>query len=479
MGLIAMETQSYEVQVLKGGKWEVARVFAPDDKVTADSLFVSLTAEMGYQGKKLIAEVMDGEGTVKAKTLSVQVFDPKGGGGAGASSAGSAGVTGFSSPGRGAAMKSGNANPFKAFLDFLLTLGKGFRFGDARSIAPSKTAPVAKFANPAQVTKANRDINPNSTAYETKYPDEDQTLKEEIIGLENQEILGTDFFEYIQANLINEELTTNTTQAVGVFCFTIGALIRIESGIDLASDRGRAILYKTLEMLMFSSEDIEDFMARMMSLLTHDGGRRFIKAGARCLDYHQQARTEDLIATFRKSFGLAGSEDDELGITEDIGIVFTDIVDSTQLNAEIGDFKSQKVVDHHEQVIRENCAKHGGRILKHLGDGFMLAFHDSREMVRFIHSVLWQYRAEEHPADVDPYKIRLGGHFGQAIEKNGDYFGSTVALAARVAASAGELQGSLLNEYREIAETAGLRIVDQKNVELKGFKDKFTIILLN
>jgi len=72
-----METQSYEVQVMKNRKWEVARVFTPDDKATADSLYISLRPGMGYEGKKLIAEVMDGEGMVRAKTLSVQVFDPK------------------------------------------------------------------------------------------------------------------------------------------------------------------------------------------------------------------------------------------------------------------------------------------------------------------------------------------------------------------------------------------------------------------
>lgn len=329
-----------------------------------------------------------------------------------------------------------------------------------------------------KVEAANRGINPASTAYETKYPDETEALKDDVVGLESQEILGSDFFEYIRANLINEDLTTNPNQAMGVFCFTIGALIRIENGIDLSGDRGRAILCNRLGMLMFSSEDIEDFMASMMSLLTHDGARRFLNAGARCLDYHQNARSEDLITTFRKTFGLVGSEDEELGITEDIGIIFTDIVDSTKLNNEIGDFKSQKVVDHHEAIVRLNCAKHGGRILKHLGDGFMLAFHDSREMVKFMQAVFAQYRDERQPEDVEPYKIRLGGHYGQAIEKNGDYFGSTVALAARVSAKAGAMQGALLNEYRDVAESEGFRVIDQSNVELKGFKEKFTIILL-
>ena len=471
-----METQSYEVQVLKNKRWEIARVFTPDDKATADSLYVSLTTDMGYEGKKLIAEVMDSEGMVRAKTLSVQVFDPKA---AGAASSSGAGAPGNAPLGQRGARKPGSRNPFASFFAFLSSLGKGFRFGDARGIAPPKKTPVARFANPAKVQKANREFNLTSTAYETKYPDETATLKDEVISLENQEVLGADFFEYIRANLINEDLSTNPNQAMGVFCFTIGALIRIESGLDLASDRGRAILCNTLGMLMFSSEDIEDFMARMMSLLTHDGSRRFIKAGARCLDYHQKARSEDLITTFRKSFGLAGSEDEELGITEDIGIIFTDIVDSTRLNGEIGDFKSQKVVDHHEAIISQNCTKHGGRILKHLGDGFMLAFHDSREMVRFVHSVLWQYRDEGPPEDVEPYRIRLGGHYGQAIEKNGDYFGSTVALAARISSKAGDMQGALLNEYREVAEATGLRVVNQANVELKGFKDKFTILLLN
>jgi len=361
---------------------------------------------------------------------------------------------------------------------FLSFLGKGFKFGDPRGKAPPKTTPVAKFGDPVKVEAANRGINPASTAYETKYPDETEALKDDVVGLESQEILGSDFFEYIRANLINEDLTTNPNQAMGVFCFTIGALIRIENGIDLSGDRGRAILCNTLGMLMFSSEDIEDFMASMMSLLTHDGARRFLNAGARCLDYHQNARSEDLITTFRKTFGLVGSEDEELGITEDIGIIFTDIVDSTKLNNEIGDFKSQKVVDHHEAIVRLNCAKHGGRILKHLGDGFMLAFHDSREMVKFMQAVFAQYRDERQPEDVEPYKIRLGGHYGQAIEKNGDYFGSTVALAARVSAKAGAMQGALLNEYRDVAESEGFRVIDQSNVELKGFKEKFTIILL-
>ena len=401
-----METQSYEVQVMKNRKWEVARVFTPDDKATADSLYVSLLPGMGYEGKKLIAEVMDGEGMVRAKTLSVQVFDPKALGEANAQEA----------PGRAATRGTRSTtarseiNPFRALFSFLSFLGKGFKFGDPRGKPPPKTTPVAKFVDAAKVQAANRQINPASTAYETKYPDEAETLKDEVVGLESQEVLGADFFEYIRANLINEDLTTNQNQAMGVFCFTIGALIRIENGIDLTGDRGRAVLCSTLGMLMFSSEDIEDFMARMMSLLTHDGARRFLKAGARCLDYHQQARSEDLIKTFRKTFGLIGSEDEELGVTEDIGIIFTDIVDSTKLNSEIGDFKSQKVVDHHEAVVRRNCAKHGGHILKHLGDGFMLAFHDSREMVKFMQAVFTQYREEGLPEDVEPYQIRLGGH---------------------------------------------------------------------
>jgi class 3 adenylate cyclase len=460
------------VQALKNRKWEVARVFSPEHKRTADSLYASLTAKMGYDGKKLIAEVMDAEGMVRAKTLSVQVFDPS------AAKDKKAAPPRSGGPGMRGHEPAKDFNPFRPLFAFLSALGKHFKFGEISWTSPLKTKPVAKFGNPAKVKATNRRINEKSTAYETKYPDETSAPKDEVVNLENQEILGADFFNYIRANLINEDLTANNTQAMGVFCFTIGALVRIENGLDLASDRGRVILHNTLGMLMFSSEDIEDFMGRMMSLLTHDGSRRFLKAGARCLEYHQTARSEDLITTFRKTFGLVESEDEELGVTEDIGIIFTDIVDSTKLNSEIGDFQSQKVVDHHEAILRGYCSAHGGRILKHLGDGFMLAFSDSGEMVKFLKAVLTQYRDTAAPADVEPYKIRLGGHYGQAIEKNGDYFGSTVSLAARIAAKARDMQGALLNEYREVAEANGLHVADQMNAELKGFKDKFTIILL-
>jgi len=79
---------------------------------------------------------MDGEGMVRAKTLSVQVFDPKAMGEVGTQGPAARPAT------AGGARPAGTAsgpNPFRAFFSFLSTLGKGFKFGDPRGKAPPKT----------------------------------------------------------------------------------------------------------------------------------------------------------------------------------------------------------------------------------------------------------------------------------------------------------------------------------------------------
>jgi adenylate cyclase len=74
------------------------------------------------------------------------------------------------------------------------------------------------------------------------------------------------------------------------------------------------------------------------------------------------------------------------------------------------------------------------RTIKSLGDGFMLCYDD------VTHAVAASVRILAHTRDADGPGAHASIHCGVAIARDGDYFGSTVNLAARLLAAAGRDQ---------------------------------------
>ena len=55
-------------------------------------------------------------------------------------------------------------------------------------------------------------------------------------------------------------------------------------------------------------------------------------------------------------------------------MLFTDIVGSTELAASLGDARWAELLRRHDDVLGEEVARHGGRVVKSLGDGALLLF---------------------------------------------------------------------------------------------------------
>ena len=65
------------------------------------------------------------------------------------------------------------------------------------------------------------------------------------------------------------------------------------------------------------------------------------------------------------------------GTTREVGtvtVMFTDLVGSTALRARLGEEAADRLRDVHDALLTDAITAHGGRIVKHLGDGFMAAF---------------------------------------------------------------------------------------------------------
>lgn len=148
-------------------------------------------------------------------------------------------------------------------------------------------------------------------------------------------------------------------------------------------------------------------------------------------------------------------------------IMFTDIVGSTELTQRLGDHLAMQIVDLHDRVVRMELALHRGREVKHLGDGMMAVFRSAEEAVRCAEEVHHRIAQSDAPED-EKVLLRVGVAAGDPVERNGDFFGSTVQLAARLCATA-DPGGTMLSS--SVTELCVHRSWESQEVTLKGFED--------
>ncbi len=119
----------------------------------------------------------------------------------------------------------------------------------------------------------------------------------------------------------------------------------------------------------------------------------------------------------------------------DATFVFADIAGFTALTEAHGDEQAATLVADFSEAVRGELPA-GALHVKTIGDALMLRIPDPGEAIllglTLTHRLM---RGHEAPA------VRVGLHHGPAVERNGDYFGATVNLAARVSglASGGEV----------------------------------------
>ena len=135
--------------------------------------------------------------------------------------------------------------------------------------------------------------------------------------------------------------------------------------------------------------------------------------------------------------------------------MFSDIEQSTRRAEELGDDAWMRLLGLHNSVVRRQVERHGGHEVKAQGDGFMLAFPSARAAVLFAIDVKRTLDAHGRSQPADLLRMRIGMHTGEAIVEDGDLFGHSVVLAARIAdqARGGEILVSSL--VREIVESRG------------------------
>jgi class 3 adenylate cyclase/alpha-beta hydrolase superfamily lysophospholipase len=142
-------------------------------------------------------------------------------------------------------------------------------------------------------------------------------------------------------------------------------------------------------------------------------------------------------------------------------VMFTDIVGSTQRAAELGDSAWRELLDRHNELVRRHLARHQGREIKTIGDGFLATFDGPARGVRCATAI-----AEE--VQRLGIEIRAGLHTGECELVGDDVAGMAVNIGARVSSLAGPSEVLVSGTVKDLVFGSGLEFADRGEHELKG-----------
>jgi len=153
-------------------------------------------------------------------------------------------------------------------------------------------------------------------------------------------------------------------------------------------------------------------------------------------------------------------------------LLFVDLASFTPLTATMGDQRAADVLRRLSTTVRSNANQHGGRILKQIGDAFMLMFAQPTHAVKFGVAVgRFVDNEPQFPA------LHIGAHQGNVLYREGDYVGATVNLAARVASAGAAGQFLITEALRDgaghIADTDFVVLPPRR---LKGIPDPIRLV---
>jgi adenylate cyclase len=173
---------------------------------------------------------------------------------------------------------------------------------------------------------------------------------------------------------------------------------------------------------------------------------------------------------------VVGHMESELGATApDLGQVpvalcFIDLTGFTRYTEEEGDLEALDVVEHFVEAV-ETTLPRDATVVKTIGDEVMVVSPDPVTLSEWAVELLARFRERPRP--------RVGVHYGEAVYRDGDYFGTHVNLAHRVVnrAQAGEVL--VTDRVREaLGERPNLAFEPIGEVSLKGFPEPTSLCLV-
>ncbi|HEY6629290.1 MAG TPA: adenylate/guanylate cyclase domain-containing protein [Acidimicrobiia bacterium] len=150
-------------------------------------------------------------------------------------------------------------------------------------------------------------------------------------------------------------------------------------------------------------------------------------------------------------------------------VLYTDIVDSTRLLAEMGDARWRDILDTHDDLAGRLAFENGGRLIKSTGDGILATFDGPGRGIRFATG----FRQQLHTIAIT---IRSGLHTGEVEIRGNDVGGMAVHLAARIMGEAGDGEILVSRTVKDLVVGSDLTFEDRGVHHLKGIDGDWPLL---
>ena len=177
---------------------------------------------------------------------------------------------------------------------------------------------------------------------------------------------------------------------------------------------------------------------------------------------------QDVIGHMEADFGIGDGSEHLLGRLR-VGIAFADLAGYTRLTEELGDEEAVQTVERFVEEVTGTLPD-DARIIKTIGDEVMVVGADVVALVD------WAAALQEGYVNRRPLP-RIGVHVGEALYRDGDYYGREVNQAARVAARAAGGEVLVTRPVVEAADRPGLEFERLGAVPLKGLREPIELFV--
>jgi class 3 adenylate cyclase len=149
-------------------------------------------------------------------------------------------------------------------------------------------------------------------------------------------------------------------------------------------------------------------------------------------------------------------------------LLFTDLVDSTPMAAQLGDREWRAVLSAHFESARSALDRFGGREIDTTGDGILATFDGPARALRAAQAI-------RDTAARQGLSIRAGVHVGEVEQVGGGVRGVAVHEAARIMAEAGAGEILVSETTRMLAQPSGFTFEDRGLHSLKGLEGEWRV----
>jgi class 3 adenylate cyclase/alpha-beta hydrolase superfamily lysophospholipase len=149
-------------------------------------------------------------------------------------------------------------------------------------------------------------------------------------------------------------------------------------------------------------------------------------------------------------------------------VLFTDIVGSTALAAELGDSAWRDLLNSHHELIRRELARHRGTEVDTAGDGFFASFDGPARAIRCGCVVVEAVRELG-------IEVRAGLHTGECELVDGKVGGIAVHIGARIASQAAPGEVLVSSTVKDLVAGSGITFAERGPAELQGIPGEWRL----